>query len=389
MIAASVALPDLPATLLAGAPFQSGAAWWHCVQAAALPAGARPLFLLAEDGGRPAGLLPLCDGADGLTGLVTPYTCLFQPVLAPDADPVAVGHAFARACAAWPVLRLDALDAGWPGWRGLLAGFSDAGWRAAWFDSFGNWHGAAADGWPAYLAARPGALRETIRRKLPRAERDPAFSFALARRPDAVAAALAAYEEVYRRSWKPAEPYPEFAAAFVAAAAAAGVLRLGVLRRDGAPLAAQYWTVEDVAGRGRVATVLKLAHDETAKAASPGTMLTAWMIRALLAEGVTALDFGRGDDPYKRLWVGERRQRGGLILAQPWRPRGALALAGQQLARMRRAVWRRPAFAAGGAPGDVPKALADAHPVQPPHPVPRRPGGACRGDDRRLARGRA
>jgi hypothetical protein len=353
VIARPVALPALPAALFAGAPFQSGAAWWRCVAAAALPAGARPLFLLAEDGGRPAGLLPLCDGggSGGLTGLVTPYTCLYQPVLAPDADPAAVGRACARACAAWPVLRLDALDADWPGWRGLLTGFRRAGWRAAWFGSFGNWHGAAADGWEAYLAARPGALRETIRRKLSRTERDPAFAFDLARRPDEVGTALAAYDAVYRRSWKPAEPFPGFAAAFVAAAAAAGVLRLGVLRRGGEPVAAQYWTVEDVAGgdkdrHGRVATVLKLAHDETAKAASPGTVLTAWMIRALLAEGVTSLDFGRGDDPYKQLWVGERRQRSGLILAQPWRPRGALALIRQRLARARQTLRRHAGAAA-------------------------------------------
>ncbi len=59
---------------------------------------------------------------------------------------------------------------------------------------------------------------------------------------------------------------------------------------------------------------------------SPGTVLTAWMVRALLAEGVTQLDFGRGDDPYKRLWADARRQRKGLILARPWRPRGAMAL---------------------------------------------------------------
>ena len=211
----------LPAALLAGAPFQSGAAWWACVVASGMPPGARPVFLLAEQAGRAAGLLPLRDGADGLAGLVTPYTCLFQPVLAPDADPVAVGHAFARACAAWPVLRLDALDPGWPGWGGLLAGFAAAGWRAAWFDSFGNWHGDTAAGWAAYLAARPGALRETIRRKLPRAERDPSLAFTLARRPGEVAAAWDAYEAVYRRSWKPPEPHPGFGAACVAAAAAA------------------------------------------------------------------------------------------------------------------------------------------------------------------------
>lgn len=348
MIAGFVALEAVPPALLAGAPFQSGLGWWRCVLAAGLPPGAAPRFLLASEGGRPMGMLPLCDGPDGLAGLVTPYTCLFQPMVAPGADLAALGRAFGQACAGWPVLRLDALDADWPGWPALLSGFAAAGFRAAWFDAFGNWHGDARQGWDAWLAARPGSLRETIRRKLPRAARDPALSFTLARAPDAAAAALAAYEAVYAKSWKQAEPYPAFAAAFVAEAAAAGALRVGVLSRDGepvaapiaAPIAAQYWIVDREAGGSR-ATVLKLAHDEAAKSLSPGTVLTAWMIRGLLDEGVTTLDFGRGDDAYKRLWVDARRQRRGLILARPWRLRGAMALGRQTLGRWR-AKTRRP-----------------------------------------------
>jgi hypothetical protein len=329
MVAAAVPLEAAPSCLLRDAPFQSGAAWWRCVAAAGLPPGSAPHLLLAHDAGRPAGLLALCVGPRrGLTALVTPYTCLFQPILAPGTDPAALGRAFGRACAAWPVLRLDALDGQWPAWQGLLAGFVDAGWRAAWFDSFGNWHAHANGGWDAYLAARPGALRETVRRKLRRAERDAAVTITMTGDPTTATAEFAAYEAVYRRSWKQPEPFPRFGAAFVAAATSAGILRLGVLRRAGEPLAAQYWTVER-----DVATIHKLAHDEAAKALSPGTVLTAWMVRALLAEGVTQLDFGRGDDPYKRLWADARRQRKGLVLGRPWHPRGAATLLRQAAGR--------------------------------------------------------
>ena len=67
-------------------------------------------------------------------------------------------------------------------------------------------------------------------------------------------------------------------------------------------------------------------------------MLTAHVIRSLMDEGgVAELDFGRGDDEYKRDWAGERRQRIGVMLANPRRPAGMLLLARQAAGP----VWRR------------------------------------------------
>jgi CelD/BcsL family acetyltransferase involved in cellulose biosynthesis len=107
------------------------------------------------------------------------------------------------------------------------------------------------------------------------------------------------------------------------------VLRLGILRRDGRPVAAQYWIVA-----GGTATVLKLVHDEAARAISPGTVLTAAMVRRLLDhEGVQELDFGRGDDPYKAHWAPQQRLRTGVVLANPRRLRGLAALLRHLLGR--------------------------------------------------------
>jgi CelD/BcsL family acetyltransferase involved in cellulose biosynthesis len=51
------------------------------------------------------------------------------------------------------------------------------------------------------------------------------------------------------------------------------------------------------------------------------------MIRHLLDnEHVAQIDLGRGDDTYKQGWAGERRQRVGVLLINPWRPAGLLAL---------------------------------------------------------------
>ena len=62
------------------------------------------------------------------------------------------------------------------------------------------------------------------------------------------------------------------------------------------------------------------------------------MIEAILSEGgIERLDFGRGDDPYKQLWASRRAQRIGVVLACPWRPAGAAALARHAAGVVRRA----------------------------------------------------
>ncbi len=328
------ALQDLP--LLRDLAFGSSAAWWRTVADTAMPDGSRARFVLVRQDGVPLLLLPLRmgRGRDAAGSLTTPYTTLFQPPCLRLDRLVDAGLALGRRLP--PVLRLDALDPGWAGWEPLLRGLRRAGRRHAWFAGFGNWH-ERLDGrdWAGYLADRPGALRETIRRRLGRAERDPDTTIVLATDPAAVPGHLAEYEAVHAASWKAPEPFPGFAARFTTEAARAGVLRIAVLRRQGRPVAAQYWTVE----RGH-AILHKLAHDENSRTQSPGTVLTAWTIRRLIdEEQVTMLDFGRGDDAYKRGWAAERRQRDGLVVADPLHPPGAAALlrqvAGDALRRWR------------------------------------------------------
>ena len=61
-----------------------------------------------------------------------------------------------------------------------------------------------------------------------------------------------------------------------------------------------------------------------------------WTIRYLIEhEHPLALDFGRGDDPYKADWVSSRRQRTGLLLINPRKPAGLLALTRHALGRLR------------------------------------------------------
>jgi len=320
----------------AGPGFQSSRGWFAATVEAGLPQGSKALFLLCRDNGRPVAMLPLLRGAGpGMHGLSTVYTCLFQPLLAltlTSEATRAVGKALGLHCRRWPLVTLDALDPMWTGLPPLLAGLRDGGMVGRRFDHFGNWHQPVAGcTWTDYLAARPGQLRETIRRKTSVCKRDGRVRFEVVRSGDGLGPAIAAYENVYRRSWKVPEAAPGFTAALLPYAAALGALRLGVLWVGAQPVAAQYWTVTS-----GTATVLKLAHDDAWRALSPGTVLTAHMIHGLLDEGVVELDFGRGNDGYKALWTTLRRPRIGVLLANSRDIRGLTALARHSVGRMLR-----------------------------------------------------
>jgi hypothetical protein len=310
--------------------------WYDTLLAHALPPGAAPVLALGGE----ALLLPLLRTEGRLAALTGPYALDWRPLPARDADAAALraaGEALGRAWRFAPPVRLELLDPEAPALAPMLAGCAAARLRPLRYLHTGNWHEAlpAGAGWEGYLAGRPSTLRSTVARKLARAARDAEFHWLDAPGP-ALEEGIAAYEAVRARSWKPDEPFPDFDAALMRAVAARGLLRLGVLRRrsDGQPIAAQYWVLDR--GRRR-ATVLKLAHVEGERAASPGTVLTALMIRRLLAEdGVGELDFGRGDDDYKRLWVGERRQRIGVLLCDPLHPAGLAAILRQAAGRLRR-----------------------------------------------------
>ena len=234
-----------------------------------------------------------------------------------------IGKVFAAHCRGYATTRLEAIDADAPWIAALLRGVKAGGVFPLRFEQFGNWHEDVRGlDWTTYLAARPGALREAIRRRSKRLMDKAGAAFSICKNADGLEPAIAAYEKIYASSWKEPEPFAFFNAAFMRECAADGSLRLGLLSLDGKPLAAQFWVVRD----GNAA-VLKLAHDEESRALSPGTVLTALMIRHMLeSEQVTSLDFGRGDDGYKKDWVRARRQRVGFLLTNPRRWQGCVAM---------------------------------------------------------------
>lgn len=160
-----------------------------------------------------------------------------------------------------------------------------------------------------YLANRPGQLRTTLKRKAKKVDVSLSNRFS--------ANDWAAYEEIYAQSWKPEEGDPALLQRFAEAESAAGRYRFGLAKHDGKPVAAQFWTVE--AG---TAYIHKLAHREDAQALSPGTTLTAALFAHVIdTDHVELVDFGTGDDPYKRDWMEDVRTRWHLTCLRPGTPR--------------------------------------------------------------------
>lgn len=304
-LAAAQAEPALAALFaMAQAPFDRPA-WWQGLA----DCGLTPLYALAQDEAGGAALLALHRAPNRLEALANWYSFRWRPLVAAADDTqaqallTAIARDLPRGRITFEPLPED--DAG-----RLAAAFRAAGWVIDAQPCDTN-HILPVRGrsYALYLAGRPGPLRTTLARKgnKVRCTIHTAFTADL----------WTTYEAIYRASWKPEEGHPAFLRAFAQAEAAAGRLRLGLAHAGDEAVAAQFWTIE--AG---TAFIHKLAHAERAHALSPGTTLTAAMIEhAIDTDRVALIDFGSGDEAYKRDWMETARTRHRLDMFHPGDPR--------------------------------------------------------------------
>lgn len=277
--------------------------WW---QGLAEHCGIEPLLAVART---EAGIaaLPLTGRSGHLSALSNWYTFRFRPILSGDAPLEALARDLARRTHRVTLHGLPDEDGSA---STAEAAFRTAGWlvRREVCDT-NRFLPVAGRDYETYLAARPGKLRTTLKRKSGK------VTTRILTRFDA--AAWAEYEAIYAESWKPEEGSPTFLRAFTEAEGKAGRLRLALAHSAEDPqssaIAAQMWTVE-----GGTAFIHKLAHREAAKPLSPGSVLTAALMRHVIeTDRVGHVDFGTGDDPYKRDWMEEQRPRYRLDMFRP------------------------------------------------------------------------
>lgn len=263
---------------------------------------------VAFDGKLARAALPLVRRGAGMRALTAPYTTIYAPAL-PDSEWARFLGVHAHTYVTGS-MQIDAVDLADASMAAFLESMPRSGLIAAQYQNFTNFYEPIGE-FEAYWNSRPSRLKATVRRKLAQAKSQQA-QFRLYR--NAFAEAVEVYEEIYRRSWKDAEPHPRFIATMVDRLGRDGFVRMGLLSVGGTPVAAQIWLV-----CGGKATIFKLAHREDAVEYSPGTLLTHWMISTLTREeALSEIDFGRGADAYKRDWLRNSRTRTALI-AGNWR----------------------------------------------------------------------
>ncbi|HEY2445527.1 MAG TPA: GNAT family N-acetyltransferase [Rhizomicrobium sp.] len=248
------------------------------------------------------------------------YSCEFD-VLSDQASASTMrefARSFVSAIRPLDSLFIEGMDPTRFNFTALIDGFRASGFVAKPYFGWGTWYESTSGlDFDRYLAARPSILRNTWKRKHAALAKSSNIAFRSYRGAGDLDPNIVTYERIREQSWKAAEPLPAFIPALIKFAAGNGALRLGILDIDGEPAAAQFWIVW--AGR---ATIYKLVYAEKFAAFSPGTLLTMHMMEMILEQDrPVEIDFGRGDDAYKQMWLSSRRERWGIEAGNPrtWR----------------------------------------------------------------------
>jgi hypothetical protein len=323
--------------------FQGSVPWYKNLVDAVYPKDTGVHIHVLRRGGRPLAVLPIVvtQGKLGrhILALGNYYTSLYAPAIAPDVkyrDFAPLIDAVLQAHAPVASLRFEPLDPDSSQYRRLWNAVQANGLATFGFFCFGNWYLAGVNSWQNYLLGRDGKLRSNIKRMTSKFLAA-GGTLELVQGGTELERGLAAYEQVYALSWKRPEPYPTFMPGLIRTSAEHGWLRLGLAWFDGTPIAAQVWIVAN----GK-ANIYKLAYDENYKAHGSGTVLTAMLMEHVMEkDGVAEVDYLTGDDPYKKSWMSDRRERWGIIAYNPKTLGGLLALSKEALGRYTRPLFNR------------------------------------------------
>lgn len=291
----------------------------------------RPCFLKVSRGNKSLAYFPFVLATDRLHGVEVRTLRFAGNIYSPINTPIVrracrqdlFDHVVREALPRlpWTVFQASDLPLEYTGSAEIHAALCGAGHDSFLLPGEGSWvhasGGASAD---RYLRGLDAGLRNSIKRWQRRLGGMGRLELRVASE-DATEADIAAYQSVYARSWKEPEIDPTFHPALIRWAAERGLLRLFLLTLDGRPIATQLWLVRArraAAGRVVRAYAVKFAYDEAYRENSAGALLMWRAIEHLLdRDRVELFDFLKGDDPYKKQWCNQRRQRLSILAFSP------------------------------------------------------------------------
>ena len=321
---------------------QFGLRWYRNLEGTVFREANRALYFVLRHDGVPVAVMPMLESsnrwAHNLEALGNYYTSVFAPAMKPWLRPRSLAplvDKMRRHCAPLRSVNLAPMDPDSRGYKALREALARAGFGVFRFYCFGNWYFDGPPSWDQYFEGRDGKVRSTVKR-MTKKVLGSGGQIEILTMADDVQRGVDAYNHVYARSWKLPEPHVEFIPSLVRLCAEQGWMRLGVVWLGDVPIAAQFWIV----AHGR-AEIFKLAYDEEYKAFSPGTVLTAAMMRhALDVDKVRQIDYLTGDDSYKKDWMHDRRERWGLMAYDMRSLAGSMSFAREIARRAAKSILR-------------------------------------------------
>ena len=256
------------------------------------------------------------------------YSALFGPVLSAKNNQVAqqqldmLIQGIGNSTPPWDIIDLHPLEKHSDYYAMLLKAFAQADIPTASYFCSGNWFLKVNNrSYQQVFAGLPSQLKNTLKRKGTQLRKSAQLQLDIASTPEQVSKLITSYQQIYQRSWKQPEPFPEFIPGWLLESASQGWLRLGMASVDGHPAAVQIWLVHQ-----NKASIYKLAYDEQFSQHSIGSILTAHLLAHVIdIDHVDEVDFLNGDEDYKKDWMSDRREYWGIIAYNKQTWKGAIS----------------------------------------------------------------
>jgi hypothetical protein len=273
------------------------------------------------------------------------YSLNAGPILVPDVTDIdAVVDTLVAAIAsepeAWPSIGFGPIDRNSAVFDALCENLTRHGLVIEPYFKHGNlYQDIAGQTFDQYMKSLRKNAREALR-KSRKLDREHETRWTLTTDPADLPTGLAHYEEVYEKSWKEPEAFPDFMPRLMEHAASIGRLRLANLSVDGEVAATQLIILS-----GRHAVMFKTAYVPKFERYSIGAVVLVRLLKQIIqSDDVDRIDLGAGDEPYKTHWATQRQERWGIMAYNPRTVIGlskAAAFQGRRLAKALYDPWRR------------------------------------------------